>query len=368
MLKRFTTAGFAKIKSWYAKYERWLIPGSLLAGVIGDVATFRFIDISLALSLLGFYLISSLGVIAYMHAYDEGVFGGERKPFMYARLFSPLALQVAFGGLLSGFLIFYGFSGSLWVSWPFMALIVFLMVSNDLLKKYYVRSLVHTSVTFFLFFSYLVLLFPYVFRAMGPALFVAGGAASLVCMFLYLRLLSRIALSIRTQEKIMRRIVIAIALLMNGLYFANIIPPIPLSLRVAGVYYSVQKDPERGQYRLVAQAYSLFDRLRFYRPVSSDGAVYVFSAVFAPTDLSTTIAHRWQYYDTDKKTWTDSAVLAFPLSGGRREGYRVYSSRAVFPGLWRVDIETSRGQMLGRVRFRVTQSGGPPPPLRVEWK
>jgi hypothetical protein len=92
----------------------------------------------------------------------------------------------------------------------------------------------------------------------------------------------------------------------------------------------------------------------------TSGKVFVYSAVFAPVGLSTTIVHHWQRYDGRHRRWTPVSDVAFRIQGGRDAGYRGYSvfSKAT-PGQWRVDITTADDRPLGRVRFAV--AAGPPP-------
>ena len=46
--------------------------------------------------------------------------------------------------------------------------------------------------------------------------------------------------------------------------------------------------------------------------------------------------------------------LSFGIVGGRKEGYRGFSlSSNVSSGKWRVFVETKRGQVLGKVAFKV---------------
>ena len=88
---------------------------------------------------------------------------------------------------------------------------------------------------------------------------------------------------------------------------------------------------------------------------------YVFSSVFAPTDLNTKIIHDWQYFHKAKGEWISVSKITFPINGGRSEGYRGFSIKSgVFEGRWRVDIKTERNQIIGRVRFDIETSGVTP--------
>ena len=46
-------------------------------------------------------------------------------------------------------------------------------------------------------------------------------------------------------------------------------------------------------------------------------------------------------------------MLFRSIAGGRDGGYRGYSLTTVNSGNWRVNIETERGQLIGRVKFKV---------------
>jgi hypothetical protein len=54
--------------------------------------------------------------------------------------------------------------------------------------------------------------------------------------------------------------------------------------------------------------------------------------------------------------------VELPVRGGRGDGYRTYSVKTgIIPGAWRVNVETSSGALLGRLRFNVvTQPTDPP--------
>lgn len=69
--------------------------------------------------------------------------------------------------------------------------------------------------------------------------------------------------------------------------------------------------------------------------------------------------HHWQYYDEAKGEWVSRDRLAFSITGGNRTGYRGYSFKArAEAGKWRVDVETERGQVLGRISFRILPAEG----------
>jgi hypothetical protein len=346
---------YRELKALYQKYERALIPGTLVFGVIVDSLTFRSINIETAFFLLLVYAVVAGAAIGYINTYDARA-ESSVSAFRYLRLAMPLVIQFSFGALLSASLIFYWFSGAFSVSWPIIFLIALLMVSNDVFRHYYLRPGVQVSVYFFILFSLASVMLPYVLNSMSAWIFVLAGVASLGLIAAYLRLFG-------TLWSIRRRLATPIAVIfvgMNMLYFFNLIPPIPLSLREAGVYHHVERAD--GDYRLLSEKESFFADLLPGTTihVGANEPVFVFSAVFAPADLNTRIVHRWQRYDEERDKWVSVATPSFPLIGGRGDGYRGFSQTSnASPGKWRVDVETVRGQVLGRVRFRVERPDEP---------
>jgi len=82
------------------------------------------------------------------------------------------------------------------------------------------------------------------------------------------------------------------------------------------------------------------------------GGVVAYTAIYAPESLRETIVHVWRLNGAIQEV-----VRLSPVEGGRREGFRTYSRKSNFPanpaGRWRVDVMTSSGQLIGRLRFRV---------------
>jgi uncharacterized protein (DUF58 family) len=153
-----------------------------------------------------------------------------------------------------------------------------------------------------------------------------------------------------------------IFLTFNVLYFLNLIPPLPLSLQDASVHHAITRNAD-GNYAVQSEDPGL---LRFFRLTETFHAkpgapVYAYSAVFSPTSLNTKIVHEWQIYDR-KRGWTNMSRVELPVRGGRGGGYRTYSVKTgITPGVWRVNVETPTGALLGRLRFNVVLQPSDPP-------
>ena len=216
-------------------------------------------------------------------------------------------------------------------------------------------------------FSLSTLVFPFIVNSIEPWVFYGSGAFAFALMLAYIRDFCRFTNVKSHQHKYLFLSVILVFLGMNALYFFRFLPPIPLSLREAGIYNSLTRTGT--SYVLTGEHESFFDRMLPGQTIhlTAPQTLYAFSSVFAPGDLNTDIYNRWERYDEDTRSWTLEGHFSYHLSGGRAEGYRGYSYKtAIEHGRWRVSLETKRGQVLGRVRFEVKQVDTTPVLITIE--
>ncbi len=335
------------LTTWLDRHERYLIPLALIVGVILDFVTFRSIQIHWSFLILAMYLVIAGTSIVLVNATNL-----KSHFLLWVQAFAPFVLQFVFGALLSASLVFYWFSGALSASWPIMIVVAVLMTSNEVLRQYYLRPLAQISVFFFAVFSVSTLFFPYLFHTIDAWVFLVSGLLSFIVTLFFTLALSHWNPVVAKDRSQITISMFVIALFMNGLYLFNIIPPIPLSLREAGVFHDVKR---------AGSGYLILDEQKTWMeqlfPVQTihlgpNEKTFVFTSVFAPTNLSTKIVHHWQFYDADSRSWVEKSKLSFSLSGGRNEGYRGYSYKSgLQAGKWRVSVETPRGQVLARIRF-----------------
>ncbi len=359
-MKTFIISKYQRIKSFYLKYERLLMSASLVGGFLFDFILFVHIDIPFKFAVLITYWFIAGVAICFMQVYDAGKIS---QRLAYLRLFMPLAVQWTFGGLLNISLIFYWFSGAFSVSWPLIAITVILLLFNDRFRQQFSKPLVQISVYFFVTFALFSIILPFFLASLSVWLFVAAGAASLIVFVAYIYGISVFIKRPQVQTRQLFISIIVIAAVMNVLYFANIIPPIPLALREAGLYHGLQ--PTGGKYVMQVEPETLWQNVQdviFGQTVHvvPGEKIYLYTAIFAPANLKTTIVHHWQYYSEAQKKWVDVSRLPFDISGGRQEGYKGYSWQTnLAAGKWRVYVENLRGQILARVRFTVEKVDAP---------
>ena len=329
------------------------------------------IDSGLANVMLGTYLGLSGAciVILNMHEARKRRVGTERR---YARLL-PLILQFCFGSLFSAYIIFYTESASLALNWPFLLFLILLVVSNELFKKRYLSPAFQLPIFFIVLFSWSVFSLPIVIGQMGGGIFILSGLISLVIISLMILLIRLVAPKVFAESAFSAIAgILFVYALFNVAYWYNLIPPVPLSMREIGIYHSISKTYE-GNYSLVYEPNRWYPLLKGPSTVfSSQGPaepIYIFSSIFAPTKLTVPIFYTWSYFDTNDRVWVMTDRLTFPLKGGREEGYRGYTLKSsIFPAKWRVDVETSRGERVGRVIFDVLDTKEPVKNLVTELK
>ncbi|XYQ84124.1 DUF5924 family protein [Pseudomonas syringae] len=85
--------------------------------------------------------------------------------------------------------------------------------------------------------------------------------------------------------------------------------------------------------------------------------LYAYTAINAPRGLEERIYHVWRH---DGK---EMDRIALDIHGGRKEGYRAWTHKQNFPqdvvGRWQVRVLTEDGQMIGVLRFNVTEGNEP---------
>jgi hypothetical protein len=343
----------------YRKYEKYFSIIAFLLGFAIDNITLTRIDLWLDNLILGSYLFfAGFGIFMFHFLRRKPSKGKLRRRVV---MLIPLLIQFAFGGLFSGYLIFYSRSASLATTWIFVFLIILLLIGNEFQKKHYRRLEFQIGMFFITLFSFAIFYVPIIFNSIGMGVFLLSGVVSLIAIWVFINILSlAIPKRIRRTRQPLLRMILFIYISFNVLYFTNIIPPIPLSMKEAGVYHFVERSGEG--YVATAEVikwYEVNRKLKTSVYVNEGDPVYVFSSIFAPTDLNTTVFHRWQYHDKNLNKWIESDQFRYKIFGGRDGGYRGYTTKqSIFPGKWRVDIVTGRGQIIGRVSFTI-KSGIP---------
>ncbi len=338
------------MREWYEEHEKHISTFSLLGGFLFDSLTLKRIDSPIDDVWLLVNLLSIAICVLYLHNREsrEG-----KESWRHFWLFN--IMQFSIGALLGASFIFYFRSSVIVGSWPFLLVLLLAMFANEYLHKKYSRLTFNISFFFLSTFIFAIFIIPILTNHIGPWIFLLSGLVSLLVLGIFLFFLKRVA-----KEKFKKSFnpvwqsvgVIFVAL--NILYFTNLIPPIPLSLKDAGIYQSITHEAD-GTYTLVGRKRNWFSQyLNMKQTIhwTPGTSLSAYTAIFAPGTLSTQIVHEWQHRDAGK--WTTATRIPLQLSGGRDRGFRTFSTKSnLSPGDWRVNVETPRGQLLGRISFKV---------------
>lgn len=163
MIRNYLPKSTEELISWY---ERRVAPFSLLAGFILDNVIFRAIDFKTTTIALLLYLFVAVSGIFLLNAVATGRI--QHSLALRAAPFFPVVVQFAFGGLFSGFFVLYSQSATLAVSWISVAILAFLLIGNERLRRRYMRFTFQIGVLFTTVFGLLIFLVPLLFNRVGP--------------------------------------------------------------------------------------------------------------------------------------------------------------------------------------------------------
>lgn len=352
---------FNKTRDWYGRNERPVSSISLFAGFIFEWFALKRIDLFWENVWVAahFFIIAFFIILVNFHANELH----DHKDASKLHFWYLTMLQGFFGGMLSTFLVFYFRSAEIAVSWPFILVLIAAAIANESFKKHYERLVFQLSLFYLSLLVFAIYIVPVFFRRIGTDIFLISGLTSLVVLFFFILGIGFFAKEkFKESKKLLASSVFGIFLITNIFYFLNIIPPLPLSLKDAGIYHSVYRD-NAGNYIVESENFkkrnffSLFETLHLV----PGSPVYAYSAIFSPAEFNTKIIHEWQYYDSYAGDWATITTINLFAEGGREEGYRIYSIKnSITPGKWRVNVITSQGHVIGRLRFNAVQTNQKP--------
>ncbi|MGB4076402.1 MAG: DUF2914 domain-containing protein [Minisyncoccia bacterium] len=341
---------FSNTLAWAAHNERKLGAGLFAFGFFTDFFTFGLLPVGIVVWIFSLYL-----VLAFAAAVGAYTFAREDAGSLWKRALRisfPLLLQYAFGGLLSGLVVFYTAHSVVAASWPFLLMLALVYAGNEYFRMHKHLLVFQTTLLFFTLYACSVFVLPILVGTIGPLVFLGSTVLALVLFALFIYALHRIDPErIRRERTLVLHTVGAIVLLVCGSYFSGVIPPIPLAMRDGGMYHSLTK--MQGKYVVSTEApREWWDIRTKVLHVAPESVLYAYSAVAAPLSFSSTVMHRWEKRVNGE--WITMSRISFPISGGREGGYRGYSAKGnLEEGQWRVSVETPQGQAIGRIRFDV---------------
>ncbi len=280
---------------------------------------------------------------------------------MYSIL--TLGISLVSGAILSFVFIYYFRSAEFSVSWPLFLGLALIIVSNEVMSSHSFRFMLDLAVLMVSLIFFLVFNIPLFIKEQNDTIFVISVCLATLVSFFYLYILSFSSEQAKVFTHKAYALALAIPLTVMVLYFSNLIPAVPLSLKEAGVYHYVEKT-STGNYIATTEVSEPTGLLSYFKTKeihhASGEGIYFFSAIGAPSSLQAPISHVWEYYDATTQKWLPNSVISFPLTGGREEGFRAYSHKdSITPGLWRVSVRIGDRRIVGRMKFNIIETSTP---------
>ena len=143
--------------------------------------------------------------------------------------------------------------------------------------------------------------------------------------------------------------------MINLFYVFNLIPPVPLALEKGLVAHNIKVEDNTYIVTYETDDWYIFWRDHRLKFISEpDETVYIFTSIFAPTDIEKSIYHRWKLYNNQSEKWETIEDIGYKIRGGRNYGYRGYTYKNnTKPGLWKVEVITEEELIIGVVDFEL---------------
>lgn len=364
-LKKFQKSRF---RQFIRKHEKYLPVIFFMGGFLFDTLTLGRIDRLYDRTVLILHMTSVTTIIYLYNLADDGKW---KNTFLERiEAYFPLLIQFSFGALSSAFVIYFSRSVSMSKTITFFIILLVLLFANELLKRRISNKYLQFSVYFFISFTFFTFMIPVFLKEMNTTIFIISGFVSLILTLSLVTFIYWKSPSTRVEINLFKQIgiILAIYASINLFYYTNLIPPVPLALDAGMVAHTIQKTDDTYLVTYERDDWYIFWRDHRIKFISSPGErVYVFTSIFAPTEINKSVSHRWKWYDENTKSWEVTDVISYEITGGRDGGYRGYTYKDnSSPGLWKVDVITEEGLILGVIDFEIITNSNLKPKRMVE--
>ena len=363
---------WAKFQAWRAKNAHAQEVLFFFAGFCFDLLLLHSIDSVPMLIHQGSYVVLLAILLGVDHHYQ--VKGEEPKGFWGKVLsFRVWVIHFLFGTLLNAFVVFY-FRASALQSLGFiifMPLLAGVLIANELPRFRTLGPLMRVALLSFVITSFLADLLPVVIGEIATWMFVLSSVLSCLAIFGLWKAYGRYTQDPRwTFSRAVGPSLITQVLLL-GLYFAGVVPPVPLSLKYIGVYHEVEKvTTEEGKkydlLKYVPAGFKPWEHGAQPFKARPGDKVHVWTRIFAPRNFRDGIRVRWAWADPRSGwQWTDAIPLTVRHSGENGWWGSTYKQNWV-PGDWKVRVETDDGRVIGAISLTIVQDDSVEPREYVE--
>ena len=341
-----------RAKAFYRDHEPACTAGFFAAGFLFDTVAVGRIDKLHNIVHQALYLFLCATFTSYELREQYGDFAPPAR-FKTVWRYHAAATHFMLGTLLNIYTLFYFKSASLGTSFLFLLILAGLLAVNEL--KPFAGSGTTLRMTLFslCLVSYFTYLVPTAVGAIGVLPFFGTIAASTACVAALAWWLRG---HLRDSQVLVPHLLAPFACVALGfsfLYFAKLIPPVPLSLSEIGVYHEVSRDGEHFLLTETRPRWRFWERGDQTFLARPDDKIFCYVSVFSPARFKERLQLRWLRRD-EATGWEEEDAIPLATAGGREEGWRGFVVKSRWkPGRWRVRVETSDGRELGRLGLTV---------------
>ncbi|WP_179336004.1 DUF2914 domain-containing protein [Winogradskyella costae] len=351
-LAKFREGTFRKFIRSHKKYAPIIF---FIGGFIFDTLTLGRVDRLYDLIVLSLHMTSLTVTIYLFNVADD--FKLKNSFLLRFKDYYPLAIQFFFGALSSAYVIYFSRSVSLSKTMLFFIILLILLFANEFLKKRISNKYLQFSVYFFINFTFFSFIIPVLVKEMNTNVFIFSGLISFILTLTLITVIFIKSPSTRAEIKLGNVVALVFGLygMINLFYVFNLIPPVPLALEKGLVAHNIKVEDNTYIVTYETDDWYIFwrdHRLKFISEPNK--TVYIFTSIFAPTDIEKSIYHRWKWYNNQSEEWETIEDIGYKIKGGRNYGYRGYTYKNnTKPGLWKVEVITEEELIIGVVDFEL---------------
>lgn len=302
--------------------------------------------------------LTHLLVVAFFIYLREWVVSKNTASEWERKLFELTTFLISFssGAALSFIFVYAVRLAEFSVSWPLFLLLVLIITANEFVSTHNFRYALDLCVLFTATLFYIIFNTPMILKEQNDNIFIISLIVSISVSLLYTHILRKASHTANEEAPRGYALAIGIPMFAGMLYFLNVLPAVPLSLKDAGVYHNIVRT-STGEFTGVKEIdnrnFAKY-RVEIDHVLPNDNAVYFFSKINTPAEITAPISHTWEKYNDKERKWIKSMTISFDIKGGRNDGYRAYSKKEnIEDGLWRVTIKVGANRIVGREKFWV---------------
>ena len=228
---------FKKLISFFTKHSAHASTFLFFAGFLFDSIMLPDLEDPIARYIgLGY-----LCIIAFLIAFRELIVASNKATKTEQKLYSLATFGVAYcsGSALSFVFIYAIRSAALSVSWPLFLIFIICILANEFVSTHNFRLTLDIGILFVAMLFFTVFNVPLLLKQQNDMTFAISVLITVVISILYITCLQFTSEGAKEETGRGYALSVGIPMFFGMLYFLNVIPAVPLSLKEGGVYHSV---------------------------------------------------------------------------------------------------------------------------------